>query len=182
MRIKGMTWAAALLAPLVLLMGCSGSSIMPGIGTDGGVGSVGTDTSNPDEALVFHLAGDYFGDFIADTVLPLNTRTIQAVQETPRAANRTVRTVQIAFNSDPVADHIYTVGDTGPDGVSVTYTERPSAGSAVKTWLGTSGKLKVTTLTPDRIDATFSARLEADGPTGASGTFNLSDGVLHLKF
>jgi hypothetical protein len=170
---------AALLALIILPAGCGGGSIMPGHGTIGGLGTVGTDTANPDEALVFHLKGSAAGDFVADTVRPVNNRTFEARQEVGPATSRTLRVVNVSFSSVPVANHTYTVGAASPDGVTIRYTEQ-RAGNPLNVWRATKGSAKVKTVSSERIRVSFSAALTPDA--GTTGNLTLSDGEMSLKF
>jgi hypothetical protein len=186
MRLRAKAWRAALLAPAVLLLaGCSGGSIVPRMGTDGGLGTIGTDTGNPDEALVMRVKGSALGDFVADTVGLLNPpdpRVLQAKQETGRNGNDALRTIVIQFGSAPVEGHTYTVGASGADSVDISYAERkpPSAATGPQ-WSAASGTVKVTRLDANRIEGTFSAAL-TPFLNGATGNLSLTGGAFRLKF
>lgn len=195
MRFRAKAWGAAVLAPVVLLLaGCSGGSIVPGLGTDGGLGTIGTDAGNQDEAMVARVKGSPYGDFVAqgDGVRlknPPSPAGIEAKQEYRVTATHAIRTLDVDFQTAPVQGQTFSV----PKDVEITYKETPyvrqkdpQTGQYVevlgttKAWVAQSGSVKVTRLNADRIDAGFSAALVPD--LNAAGNITLTSGVLHLKF
>lgn len=195
MRLSGKAWWAAVLAPVVVLLaGCSGGSIVPGIGTDSGLGTIGAGTENPDAALTMQIEGRHYGqsrndpEFVAQgndfrLMNPPNPSALEAKQAYTRTGFSVFRTVQIAFNSLPVAGQTYTVGASGPTGVSIRYGEKTSPDALTgPTWASNpSGSVRVTRLDANRIDGEFHATLDADS-NGATGTVTLANGMFHLKF
>jgi hypothetical protein len=177
-RLKALPLAAL---TVVLLAGCGGGSIMPGIGTGGGLGTGGT--GNPDATLIFRLRGSSLGDFEATEVKAATNIFGFQVQGSSTAGptnGRITRVTTIRFNGLPVQGNNYTIGGTDPNGASVVYTEKNAQTTVQSVWEGNSGTIHVDRVTADHVDAKFDARL---GPVqNSTALISITGGEIRVLY
>jgi len=179
------------LAPVLVLAGCSGGSIAPGIGGSGGLGTPGTGTGNPDGAMVFTLRGVNTGNFEAGELRTTSSFlgfTIQGIQETGSATNRLTRVASMRFPGLPVAGRTYVLtpheeGDGTPEEEHAVfqYSEQYTVPNQLRVWSATEGTIRVATVTSEHIAGSFQVTMEPAN-SAASNTLRITGGEFRTKY
>lgn len=171
----------AALPAVVLLAGCSGGSIAPGIGGNGGLGPGGT--GDPDATLVFRIRGINSGDFKATEMRVTTSMLGFQIQGSQTAGNATTpitRVATIRFNGIPVQGATYVVGGQDENGAVFEYAERNDKTRVIKLWEGSSGSIHVDKVTSDHVTGTFGGNL--DGTQNVTGQITASGGEFCVKY
>lgn len=176
-------------AVALALAGCGGASLVPGLGGSGGLGTPGTDTGNPDGAMVFTLRGINSGDFEAGELRVQSNFlgfTVQGIQEAGKPSRRVTRVATLRFTGLPVQGVTYvlnahTDGDgTEPERHAVfQYAEQTA--STTRLWNAVSGKIRIDRVTADHIRGTFEADAEP-ATSAATGDITVRKGEFVTKY
>jgi hypothetical protein len=181
MRFPLAAWACFLTAG-ILLAGCSGGSVIPGLGGSTGISTPGGGLGNPDATLYFRMSGTDSGDFIAPeavgrSVLGGRVR-IEATYTSGEGARQRQRNIVILMNTAPTAGRTYTVGDFGPGGALLDYSELDPRTNVLSVWEGISGSIRVERIEGDRVIGKFDVALDpiqnaTSRPTIHGGVFSV---------
>ncbi|NMC82086.1 MAG: hypothetical protein GYA63_04430 [Armatimonadetes bacterium] len=164
-----------------LLAGCSGSSVVPGLGGSDGLGTPGAGTGNPDATLYYFISGMDTPNFIAnevsvrETLLGLQIRANQTLGHDKREVTRVT---SILFNGPLAEGKSYLVGDYSADGVNISLSSKPVKGS-LSVWDGSAGTLVVDKITDTHIEGRLNAVLSPS--MNSTVTLEASGGRFRVK-